>query len=165
MPCVFHQMVGTEHRIIWHRAYNFTSIVDMLKDWRTLPFEVDRVILPHDARVTDLGGGKTRQERFEAAGYQTVLAPNQSLNEGIEAVRQALPHMWIDRDNAYDVFEALGSYRSEMVELRGVYKSAPIHDIFSHCSDAVRYLILGDHSNTQNAGFGPKGKTSFGIYA
>ena len=153
MPVVFAQEVGTETRIIGHKTYQFTSLPDMLTDWRSLPFPVDRVILPHDARVRELGSGKTRQEVFEGRGYQTVIAPNQSLLEGIEGVRLFLPHVWIDQSSCALLFEALSGYRSEYKEDRGVFSVTPLHSWESHHADAFRYLALGDRNvNTWAAG-------------
>lgn len=163
MPAGFVQMAGTEMRWIWCKVYQFTSIPAMLADWAdTLPFRPEVVILPHDARVTELGTGKTRQEVIEDLGYQTTIAPRQSLDEGIEQVRRAIPHMWIDADNAYSVFENLSGYRSEMNELRGVYKATPLHDAHSHGADMVRYMVQGDKT-PPGRGFGPRSTGKFGV--
>jgi phage terminase large subunit len=146
MPCIFAQVAGSELRIIGQITYNFTSLPDILENWaKVLTYRPQRVILPHDARVHELGSGKTRQEVIEALGYETSICVNQSLDEGIEAVKVKLRNIWIDKENASDTFEALSAYRSKLNEVAGVYSKAPLHDWASHTSDAVRYLVLGDH--------------------
>jgi len=160
MPVVCYQNAGTEHRVIWCRSYQFTAIPEMLDDWKSYPFKIDRVILPHDARVRSLTDGKTREEVFISHGYQTDIAAKLSLDEGIEQVRRFIPHLWIDREDAYDVFESLASYRAEFVELAGVFKERPLHDIFSHTADAMRYLATGPH---ETRAWGPRPRAKLGV--
>lgn len=144
MPVIWTQRAGTETRILACRAYQFTSIPDMVRDWRSLPWPTDRVILPHDARVRELGSGQTREETFSSLGVETTIAPNQAIDEGIEAVRVLLGSCVFDRDETRTLREALSSYRSELDEVRGVYKITPLHDWASHYADAMRYLAIGD---------------------
>lgn len=154
MVAIFHQQAGTEHRIIDCRTYEQTSIPDMILDWRQLPWPIDTVILPHDAKVTELGTGKTRQQVFHEMGCNTTICPNQKIHEGISAVRDLLPHCWFAKDATKTLREALNSYRSEFDEVRGVHKMTPLHDWSSHYADAMRYLAIG-RPNT-NAISGPR---------
>ena len=143
MVVVFTQHTGSEVRIIDCRTYEHTSVVDMVQDWRGLPFPIDHVILPHDAKVTDLGTGVTRRDTFHQLGCDTSIVPNQKVHEGIEQVRAMLPNTWFDKAATVTLREALSSYRSEFDEVRGVHRVTPVHDWSSHYADAVRYLALG----------------------
>ena len=139
----FWQQAGTEQRCLLARAYEHSSIADMVHDWRSLPFPVETVVLPHDARVTDLGSGKTRQQTFHDLGCSTVICPNQKIHEGISAVRDLLAHTWFDDAGTQMLREALVAYRSEFDEVRQVHKVTPLHDWSSHWADMVRYYALG----------------------
>jgi hypothetical protein len=163
MVVVFHQQAGTEHRILMARAYEQTSIPDMIRDWRTLPFPIDTVVLPHDAKVRELGTGKSRQETFHSLGCSTVLCPSQSIHEGISAVRDFLPNAWFDREGCKTLIEAMLAYRSEFDEVKNVHRLTPVHDWSSHWADAFRYLALGRPHNA--SGWGERPAFQGGIYA
>jgi len=143
MACVFVQVAGTEHRVIHSTAYQATSIGDMVTDWRKLGFPVHSVILPHDAKVHELGSGTTREAVFRQLGLTTYLAPRQSVHEGIEQVRAILKHAWFDREGTKTLREALLAYRSEFDEVRNVHRATPIHDWSSHWADALRTYATG----------------------
>lgn len=143
----FWQVAGTEHHCLLAEAYELTSIPDMIARWRELPWKVDQVVLPHDARVSELGTGKTRQEVFHSLGCNTVIAPNLGLHEGIEQARQLLGHVWLDREGCRTLREALSAYRADFVEVRGVYRRQPLHDWSSHWADMLRYYATGRPAN------------------
>lgn len=144
MVAVFHQQAGTEHRLIGARAWEWTAIPDMIRQWREeLPFRIDCVVLPHDARVHELTSGRTRQEVFEQLGYRVQLAPRLDVHEGIEQTRMMLKHAWLDREECRTLIEALLAYRSEFDEVRNVHRVRPVHDWSSHWADAVRTLAVG----------------------
>lgn len=139
----FWQHTGTEHRCLLALAYEHTSIPDMVEQWRGLPFRVQAVILPHDAKVTDLGSGRTRQETFHSLGCATILCPNIGVHEGIEQVRALLAHAWFDRTGCATLVEALLAYRSQYDEVRRIASTKPLHDWSSHWADMVRYYAVG----------------------
>ena len=143
----FWQVAGTEHHCLLAEAYELTSIPDMIARWRELPWRVDQVVLPHDARVSELGTGKTRQEVFHSLGCNTVIAPNMGLHEGIEQARQLLGNVWLDREGCRTLREALSAYRADFVEVRGVYRRQPLHDWSSHWADMLRYYATGRPAN------------------
>jgi hypothetical protein len=158
----FWQEAGTEVRCIKATGYQYTSIPDMIRDWRTLPFPIATVVLPHDAKVHELGTGSTRQEVFHNLGCNTVLAPSQSVHEGISAVRDMLPRTIFDRASCATLIEALNTYRSEFDEVKQVHRVSPLHDWSSHWADMVRYFALG--RPTQH-GWGPRPASNLGVYA
>jgi len=139
----FWQHTGTEHRCLMAKAYEQTAIPDMIADWRTLPFPIDHVVLPHDARVRELGTGKSRQEVFHSLGCETSIAPSQSIHEGINSVRDLLPNTWLDAEGCKTLIEAMLAYRSEYDEVKNVHRLTPIHNWASHWADMVRYYALG----------------------
>ncbi|MFT3973167.1 MAG: terminase family protein [Amaricoccus sp.] len=143
MVASFWQQAGTEHRCLLARGYEQTKIADMIRDWRELSFPVDHVVLPHDAKVTELGTGKTRQEVFNSLGCETSLCPNIDLHEGISQTRDMLAHAWFDYENTKTLREALLAYRSEYDEVKSVHRMTPVHDWSSHWADSARYYAVG----------------------
>ena len=96
---------------------------------------------PHDIQVRELGSGLSRLEVARSLGINFRIAPRQSLEDGIHAVRMAMPRMWFDKkvDKAVD---SLALYRREKNDRTGEYRTTPVHDIHSHTADALRYLCL-----------------------
>jgi len=99
--------------------------------------------LPHDARAkTFASGGKSTQEQFNALGYTSRITPELSLQDGVQALRMALPRMWFDAEKCKDGIEALKLYRREWDSDKKVFRDRPLHDWTSHAADAARYMAL-----------------------
>lgn len=139
---IWFQMAGTEYRILRAKAYERTGFPDMVRDWRQHE-PLEEVILPHDARVQELGTGKTRQETLHSLGVNSTLCPNQGIHEGISTTRDVLRHCWFDTDGTGMLREGLQSYRAKYDEVRQVYSLKPEHSWASHWADAMRYLAVG----------------------
>lgn len=99
--------------------------------------------LPHDVQARELGTGKSRRETLEQLGLSVNVAPNLSIEDGIEAVRVLLKAMWFDREKCERGLMALHSYRREFDPKRNDLKPAPFHDWASHAADALRVLAIG----------------------
>lgn len=97
--------------------------------------------VPHDARVRELGTGRTRLETLAGLGRNPQLLPIHLVDDGINAVRQLFPRMWIAK--RCGGIEALRQYRTEYDEKAKVFKKTPRHDWTSHTADALRYAAMG----------------------
>jgi len=101
-------------------------------------------ILPHDVRVRELGSGKSRLETLGALGVTNIeIAPQISLDDGIQATRLSLPNTWFDEAKCGRGLEALRQYRQDWDEKGKTWRSRPLHDWTSHSADAFRYLAIG----------------------
>ena len=147
MACIFFQTIAGQTRILHAQEWERTAIPQLVQAWKELPFPIAGAILPHDARVHELGTGLSRQEVFHNLGVPTFLAPNQDLHEGIAQVRDALALCWFNRAGTKALREALGAYRSSYDEVRLIHSKSPVHDFSSHFADAMRYLVLGRPAN------------------
>ena len=98
--------------------------------------------VPHDAKVRELGTGRTRVETMRGLGLSPRLVPNHKIEDGINAVRETLPRVWFDADRCDYGLDALRQYRAEKVEDKGVFRDKPLHDWTSHTADAFRYLAM-----------------------
>ncbi len=158
MVATFWQQAGTEHRALACRAYQYTKLADMVREWKQLPFPVDHIVLPHDGEVTDLSAGMTRREIVEkASGVPVSIAARvKNKHEGIEQVRHLLPHVWFDKDECKTLIEALFGYRSEYDEVRRVHKTTPLHSWESHYFDSVQTYAIGRPNQLPNWGPLPK---------
>ncbi len=119
-----------------------TGLTEIVAHMRTKPYNYGTHILPHDAKVRELGTGKSRVEVFRSLGVEVDIVPNTAVTDGIDATRQLLPRTWFDREKCFRLVEALKTYRSEWNDERQVYNKSPAHTWESHFADSVRYFAL-----------------------
>lgn len=116
-------------------------------DWiKARPYKVDTVFLPHDARAKSLQTGKSIIEQFLANGIRPQIAPELSLQDGIEAARLILPKCYFDEEKCYEGIDHLRGYMREWDERTQTFRSRPKHDQHSHAADAFRYFALSAKS-------------------
>ncbi len=98
--------------------------------------------VPHDAKVRELGTGRTRVETMAKLGLRPRLVPAHKLEDGINAARQTIPRMWFNMPECRDGVEGLKQYRADYDEKARVFGNKPKHDWTSHRADAFRYLCM-----------------------
>lgn len=96
---------------------------------------------PHDIAVRELGTGKSRLEVARSLGINFRVLPALKVEDGINAVRMALPRCWFDAKRADLLLESLRQYREKIDEKRRV-SMGPLHDATSHAADAMRYMAI-----------------------
>lgn len=106
-------------------------------------YKLGMCLVPHDAKVTEWGTGRTRIETVQRLGLKLDLVPDQSVADGIEAARLTIPTVRFDRERCKLGIEGLKQYRKEWDEERKVFKPKPLHDWASNPADAWRYLSIG----------------------
>lgn len=147
---IYLQEVGTEVRLINAASFQGSGLPDIYKaEQARLPFHVEHMYLPHDAKVRSLSlpGAKSRQQTIESLwGCKTTLveSPPGSVMDGIEAVRNMLPNVWIDDgQDCFYLVESLDGYRTEESTNPGVFRVTPLHSWESHYADALRIYAFG----------------------
>lgn len=138
----FFQVAGNEVRVVdfyESTGQGLPHYAQMLAE-RRYTYGFDWV--PHDAKVRELGTGRTRVETLKALGRKPKLVPNHTLMDGINAVRETIPRCWFDADKTDYGIDALRQYRSEFKEDDAVFNDKPLHDWTSHAADAFRYLAM-----------------------
>jgi len=143
---IYIQELGTEVRIVDSDSYQGTSIPDICREIRGKPFHVEHLYLPHDARHKGQNTGKSRQETYEKllnVKSTLVESPPGSVNDGIEAVRNMLPNVWINEPENFNLIESLTGYRTEESSQPGVFRLTPLHSWESHLCDALRIYAYG----------------------
>jgi phage terminase large subunit len=120
-----------------------------LKPWSEYMADMGRrgyvyrtVWLPHDAQAKSLGTGKSIEDQTRAAGYRTMIVPSLSVLDGINAARELFNRMWFDEARCADGLQCLRRYRWDVDAQRGGFKRTPLHDVYSHGADAIRYAAI-----------------------
>lgn len=139
---IFFQSIGPTVRIIDCYENSKQGLEHYVKVLESKPYSYGKHIAPHDIQVKEWGSGMTRIEKAKQLGVKFTIADNISIMDGIESVRSALNKVWIDRNNCAPLVKALENYRQEFDVKKRVYKSVPLHDIYSHFADAMRYLCI-----------------------
>lgn len=135
------QFVGREIRLIDYVENNGVALDWYARTLRERPYTYAPLILPHDARVRELGTGKSREEMLRALGFATKICPNIPVADGIETVRRFLTRTWIDANKCAAGLQAVRDYREKIDQKRRV-SLGPLHDWTSHAADALRYLMV-----------------------
>lgn len=139
----FAQRLFREIRVIDYLEVDGLSIPDIVKRLKEKPFAYTTHLLPHDASARELGTGKTRVETLANHGIRADVIPRQSVDDGIQAVRNMLALCWFDAVNCARGLECLREYRREWDDKTQMFKNKPLHNQFSHGADAFRMLALG----------------------
>jgi phage terminase large subunit len=139
----FCQLAGREIRLIDYYESSGAGLDHYAKLLQGRGYVYGEHILPHDARVQELGSGKTRVETLTALGFRPRMLEAHKLDDGINAARLLLPRCWFDVGTCARGLEALRHYRCEWDPRRQAFRAQPRHDWASHGADAFRYLAMG----------------------
>jgi phage terminase large subunit len=145
MTIWFVQPVGpAEIRIIDYYENNGEGLSHYAKVLKEKPYVYNRHNMPHDAKVRELGTGKSRQEVAESFGIKPVeIIDDIGINNGIEAVRNIFPRCYFDEVKCQRGLDALESYTKEYDEEKKCFKDKPLHNWASHGADSFRMFGVG----------------------
>ena len=153
----YQTMHSGEVRMIDCDEYQNTGLGDIVHQMRQKPYNYSDDIVPHDAKVRELGTGKSRVEVMRSLGMNPHVCANLRVQDGIKAVQGLLPRMWFDREKCFRMVEALKTYRADYNAERQVMNLSPLHSWESHFCDAVRMFAVSEdqvgHAWTQSADF------------
>ncbi len=102
--------------------------------------------VPHDISVRELIAAKTRWDALIELGFKPILVRKHKLVDGIEATRQFLKTVQIDK-HCTNIIRAIQTYRKKYDKKYNVYLDSPVHDSASHPADMLRYLAMGNSKN------------------
>lgn len=143
---------------LWQAAPGGIRVVDYIEDHgRSLPdyvkllnekadvgeYEFGIDFVPHDAKVRELGTGRTRLETLSGLRRNPLLVPIHAVDDGINAVREVLPLCWFNEDPCEPGLDALRAYRTEYDDNGETFKPRPLHNWASHGADGFRCLAMG----------------------
>jgi phage terminase large subunit len=136
------QAVGAEIRVLDFYENHGQGIEHYAGVIASKPWARGSDWVPHDAKVRELGTGRTRVETMAKHGLKPRLVPGHTVEDGINAVRVLIPRMWFNSPETRDGVEGLKQYRADYDEKLRVFKDKPRHDWTSHRSDSMRYLAM-----------------------
>ena len=139
---IFFQVIGQTVRIIDYYENSKVGLEHYAQILQEKPYKYGKHIAPHDIAVQELGTGISRLEKARHLGIKFTIAPKLAIIDGIEAVRTLLPKTYIDKEKCAHLVKALENYRQEFDAKRKVYVPRPLHDVWSHAADAMRYLAV-----------------------
>ena len=127
---------------------------------RNLPYfdKISRVILPHDVEVTDLTRTVTRHEILKSQGIKnTHVLKATNVDDGIEALRNTLHNLWIDKSCKYLIgcFDNHCKARDKsrtMPDGTPVWLATEERSSWKHGADSMRYMIAGAQTFTTRPG-------------
>ena len=145
----FTQNVGREVHVIDYYENSGEGLPHYAKVLQDRGYVYGRHVAPHDIRVRELGSGKSRLETALSLGLRFEVAPDLSLQDGIDAARALIPRCWFDRSKTERGRLALSSYHKTWDEKRKTFLAQPYHDWSEHGSSAWRYLAVGHKITVQ----------------
>jgi hypothetical protein len=144
------QEAGPQIRMIDCQFWRGVGLQTHVKAMKDKPYQYGQSIYPHDIKVRELGtDGKSRYSILKKLGVvHPTIAPGAakiSRMDGIDAVRRAIPRMWIDREKCGDAFEILKGYKAKWDQERQTLADHPDHTYHSNWADSVRYFCITPH--------------------
>jgi phage terminase large subunit len=139
---IFFQVIGQTVRIIDCYEKSKEGLEHYISVINQKQYIYGKHIAPHDIRVREFTSGVARIEKARQLGINFTIAPDVTIEDGIESVRSCLSKIWIDERACAPLIKAIMNYRQEFDAKRKVYKSQPLHDWSSHYADCLRYLCI-----------------------
>lgn len=141
---IFFQVIGAQIRIIDCYSNTDKGLDHYVKVVKEKPYVYDKHIAPHDIKVREFGAtnAMSRLETAHNLGIDFTLAPNLSVEDGIEAVKASFTKTWIDETKCAPLLKALESYRRLYDAKKKRYADRPYHDWSSNFADAYRMLAI-----------------------
>lgn len=144
---IFAQKIGDEIHLIDYYEDSGRALSDYIGEVKQKQYAYETYFLPHDARARELQTGKSREDFFRDMGvYNTTVLKAGNVEDGINAVRNAMNRVWINSDKCERLIKCLKGYHCEWDEKNQMLHKKPRHDWTSHACDAMRYLIAGLNS-------------------
>lgn len=142
----FFQFVGREIRMIDYYEASGEGLNHYANVLSSKGYVYAEHYAPHDIQVRELGTGVSRKEIAYNYGINFLIAPNLSIQDGINAVRMKMNRLWIDETKCDRFIDAISQYRKEWNEKMGAFKDTALHDWTSHAADMLRYFAVSNIS-------------------
>lgn len=148
---MFQRFGRTLMMIDYHQGVESDGLPQVVAALKTRPYVWGKHFAPHDIRATDIGTGKTRLETARGLGWAFEVVSDIGVDDGINAGRLLFPRLWVDEAKCQQFLDAIGQYRQEWDEKRGMFRDVPLHDWTSHPADMYRYAAVVEDQMTNEA--------------
>ena len=128
--------------VIDHDEAAGRTVDDWVELLKSKGYEYDLCWLPHDARAKSLQTGRSTLEQIMGHKFKCRIAPQLSVQQGIDAVRVVLPKCYFNKSTTAVGLRRLRQYARNWNEKSGAFSNDPKHDENSHSADAFRYGAL-----------------------
>lgn len=152
------QVVGDQVRVLDYYSAHHAPIshyADIIKG-RGFPLGGALDFVPHDARVHELGSGRSRVETMLSLGLAPRVVARSSDADGHQAIRLTLPNCVFHTRTEELGFTALESYKREWDDDRKTFKQNALHDWSSHGAKAFQYLSQSWRAQKPQASSAPE---------
>lgn len=139
---MFQRFGRSVQMIDYYQGMESDGIPQVIAELKTRPYVWGKHFAPHDVRSTDIGTGKTRLETAAKLNWPFKIVPEIGIDNGISAGRLLFPRLWVDEVKCQQFLDAVGQYRQEWDEKRGMFRDIPVHDWTSHPADMFRYAAV-----------------------
>lgn len=114
-------------------------------------YQYIRHVAPHDIENREWGNkAKKRIDVARELGIYFEVAPNLSVQDGIQASRNLLPHCRFDESACESGVAMMMAYRKQWDAKNGTWLPRPLHDHTSNCADAFRMLAVSHQFNANH---------------
>lgn len=138
---IYFQRYKDEWRIVNEYTNSGEALSHYVDHINDTGYDIKHVVCPHDIQVHELGTGVTREQILYDLGVSDIIVlDKQSVFDGIEAVRQAIPNIWIDESCEY-IQKCFKNYTKEWDDKTVSWKQSPLHNQYSHGADDLRYMV------------------------
>ena len=139
----FVQFIGMETRLIRYYETTQTTMSEILGKMQTFGYVYDTLYLPHDARnKTIASNGRSVEEIVRNAGFNVRIIDRVPVADSINAARTIFSSCYFDKNNTSAGLDCLRHYRYDVDPDTKAFSQKPVHDQYSHGSDAFRYIGL-----------------------
>ncbi len=145
---MFQRFGRSVQMIDYHQGIESDGLPQVIAELKRRPYVWGKHFAPHDIRATDIGTGKTRLETAKALGWPFEIVPEMGIDDGINAGRLLFPRLWIDERRCQAFLDAIGEYKQEWDERRGMFRDVPYHNWASHPADMYRYAAVVEDQMT-----------------
>lgn len=157
---MFQRFGRTVQMIDYHQGIESDGLPQVIAELQKRPYVWGKHFAPHDIRATDIGSGKTRLDTAAALNWPFQVVPMLAVDERINAARLMFPRTWFDEGKCQMCLDAIGQYRQEWDEKRGMFRDTPLHDWTSHPADMFSYAAVVEdqmvrEDETPRGNFGP----------
>ncbi len=143
---MFQRFGRSVQMIDYEQGLESDGIPQVIAKLKARPYVWGKHFAPHDIKSTDIGTGKTRLETARALGWDFREVPDIGVDNGINAGRLMFPRLWVDEQKCQQFLDAIGQYRQDWDEHKGMFRDQPRHDWASHPSDMYRYAsVIEEH--------------------
>lgn len=143
---VFVQRIGNRLNIIDYYENSGVGIPHYAKQINNeRPYSYVYHYWPHDGRHGSFDTGFVKRDTGEQHNIRPIeIVARGDLDDGIEATRNILPRLYIDKTKCAKLVSALQAYTYEWDEDRQEFKSKPLHNWASNPADAMRTMAMSD---------------------